>query len=135
MQCRNTQQYTRQKGALAEQYAATFLYRRGYTILHRNWRVRMGEIDIIARNGRTLVFVEVKALVTQRSPNKARNPAYFPEDHVDERKAARLARLAELFLVKHAAWSYDYQIDVIAVLIDRQRKKAIIRHYPNAISV
>ncbi|KKU82633.1 MAG: hypothetical protein UY09_C0009G0009 [Parcubacteria group bacterium GW2011_GWA2_47_8] len=52
MQCRNTQQYTRQKGALAEQYAATFLYRRGYTILHRNWRVRMGEIDIIARNGR-----------------------------------------------------------------------------------
>ena len=47
-------------GRRGEEAAVRLLLAKGYTILARNWRVRSGELDIVARDGRTLVFVEVK---------------------------------------------------------------------------
>ena len=51
---------SRQKGNLAEEAAAAFLQRQGYTILARNYTVRGAEVDLIAREGDTIAFVEVK---------------------------------------------------------------------------
>ncbi len=57
---------SQQFGQKAETMAARFLKRRGYKIIERNYRTRSGEIDIIARDGDTLVFVEVKARTSSR---------------------------------------------------------------------
>lgn len=53
-------------GQKAEDMAARYLKKRGYRILDRNYRTRSGEIDIVARDGETLVFVEVKARTSER---------------------------------------------------------------------
>ena len=77
-------------GKLGEDLACRELQRRGYAILARRWRRRQGEIDIIARDGATLVFVEVKA----------RGGRAFGEaaEAVTARKQRRLVQLAQLYL-------------------------------------
>lgn len=54
------------RGAQAEALAADFLRRRGLTVLARNYRVRGGEVDLVCRDGGTLVFVEVRLRASQR---------------------------------------------------------------------
>jgi putative endonuclease len=63
------------KGRRAEQIAALFLQLKGYRILARRVRTRVGEIDLVARKGETLVFVEVKARATLDSGLFALHPA------------------------------------------------------------
>ena len=77
-------------GSRGELLAAGYLRRQGYTILRTNWRCRRGEIDIIARDGATLVFVEVR---TRRSTNLG-----SPEESVTPAKQRRLAELAQTYL-------------------------------------
>jgi len=77
-------------GAEAEKRACLLLKKRGYEIVARNWRCRYGEIDIIARDGRTLVFVEVKA----RSGEGFGGPC----GAVDAAKQRRIAATSALFL-------------------------------------
>src|SRR5262245_50338456 len=97
-------------GRLGEQIAARYLEARGFEILERNLRSRLGEIDLVARDGATLVFVEVK---TRRG-----HPADPPQAGVDARKRTRLARLALDYLAR--AWLRDLscRFDVVAVTLD-----------------
>lgn len=77
-------------GRAGEQLAAHYLSRCGCEILYRNWRCPYGEIDIIARQGDTILFVEVKA---------RHNVEYtLPREAVDERKQERLRQCADLYL-------------------------------------
>lgn len=80
----------RQRGAGAEEAAAAFLARKGLDILARNYRCRLGEVDIVAREGEVLVFVEVRA----RSGDAFGGAAAS----VDAHKQARLAAAARHFL-------------------------------------
>ncbi len=80
----------RQTAQAGEQAAAECLSRRGCEILHRNWRCPYGEVDIIAREGDTILFVEVKARQNIRYS--------LPREAVDERKQHRLRKCAELYL-------------------------------------
>ena len=114
----------KKRGQLAENHAVLFLKNRGYSVIAQNWKVKIGELDIIAQKDKILVFIEVKALTTEE---------YYPEDHVDYRKSRKLVQLAELFLAKHPVSSYDYRIDVIAVQLNLQTRRLSIRHYKNAI--
>src|SRR5438105_5607411 len=79
-------------GADGEAAAALFLESRGYRIIERNYRTKRGEIDLIAEEGCTLVFVEVKARLNDRfgGPAAAVTPA----------KQARVARLAQHYLAR-----------------------------------
>lgn len=101
---------TRPVGQLGEEVAARFLESRGFRILARNLRSRLGEIDLVARDGATLVFVEVKA-----RRGLASEP---PQVSVDGRKRSRLARLALDYLAR--AWLRDLacRFDVVAVTFD-----------------
>lgn len=73
-----------------ERIAAQYLSQKGCTILRRNWRCPHGEVDIIAQEGDTILFVEVKA---------RHHIGYaLPREAVDERKQARLRQCAELYL-------------------------------------
>jgi len=79
----------RRLGARGEQAAAEFLERLGYEILERNWRSRLGEIDLVARDDDIMVFVEVKL----------RFDIYDPLEAVDARKRHKLSQLAFDFLL------------------------------------
>lgn len=77
-------------GREGEALAASYLEAAGYAIVARNVRTKLGEIDLIARDGKALVFVEVKSRRSERFGRGA--------DAVDARKQARLRRLAEAYL-------------------------------------
>jgi putative endonuclease len=77
-------------GARAEQHAAEFLQRRGLTLLHHNYRCRHGEIDLIMRDGATLVFVEVRL--------RSRSDFGGAAASIDAAKQGRLVRTAQHYL-------------------------------------
>lgn len=78
------------KGAAAEALAANFLAARRVSIVARNWRCRMGEIDLICQDGDTLVFVEVRSRASGRFGSAA--------DSITARKQARLVAAAQHYL-------------------------------------
>src|SRR2546425_10797101 len=78
-------------GKEGERVASRFLEARGYRILERNYRTRRGEIDLIAEDGRILVFVEVKVRLDDRFGG--------PAAAITRAKQARVARLAQQYLV------------------------------------
>lgn len=83
-----------QAGAQAEALAARFLERRGLTIVARNVRCRLGEIDLIARDGETLVFVEVRL--------RRRRDYGGAAESITAAKRARIRAAAELYLARLA---------------------------------
>lgn len=98
-------------GAYGEAYAARHLVERGMAVLDRNWRCDQGEIDLVLRDGRVLVFCEVKT----RSSTLFGNPL----EAVTEQKAARLRRLAARWLAAHQVRAGEVRIDLVGVLVPR----------------
>ncbi|MGQ0823517.1 MAG: YraN family protein [Actinomycetota bacterium] len=93
-------------GASGEDAAAAWYADEGYEVVARNWRVRTGEIDIVARRGSTLVFCEVK---TRRG-----NAFGVPAEAVTTDKQRRIRRLAAEYLSTHAG-AGEIRFDVAAV--------------------
>ena len=117
----------RTTGVKGEEEAARFLTRSGYSILDRNVRTRAGEIDLVAKEGKTLVFVEVK---TRRDLEG--DP---PQAGVHTRKQNRLAKLAHGYLKLKRIRQTPCRFDVVAVIINDEGGVKAIRHIPNAFSV
>ena len=109
-------------GILGETLACDELRRRGYEILARRYRTRLGEIDIIARDGPTLVFVEVKA----RSGREFGGAAAA----VTGWKQRQVVQMATDYLVRRRVVDCPCRFDVVA--IDFQDGKNRIEVYPNA---
>ena len=95
-------------GRRGEELAVGYLNRLGYRILEQNFRTRRGEIDIIAEDGDTLVFIEVK---TRKGASHG-----SPFESVTLAKQQRIARVAEEYLQQHALHERPARFDVIAVL-------------------
>ncbi len=87
---RNSGLSTTRKGARGEEAAASYLESKGWNVLARNFRTRLGEIDIIARRGDLVAFIEVKSWQTVPREDLARS--------IGPRKRARISRAARLFL-------------------------------------
>lgn len=100
-------------GSEGERAAEAFLRRERFVILARNYRCRLGEVDLVALDGKTLVFVEVKA---RRGPS-----AGSAFEAVDERKQRRIARAAEHFVVTHRLENRNTRFDVVAVWREGER--------------
>ena len=98
-------------GALGETVAAAHLEAQGLKIVGSNFRTRYGEVDLIAEDSGTLVFVEVK---TRRSLAFG-----APEESVTPRKRARLAKVAAAYLQLHGLEQQDWRIDVVGVALQR----------------
>ncbi len=102
---------TRQKtGREGEDLASLYLERCGYQILERNYRFERGEIDLVAREGRELVFVEVK---TRRAPGYG-----TPEEAVTSAKEEHMKKVAEGYLIEHHLEHQDCRFDVVAVIFE-----------------
>jgi len=107
-------------GRLAEELAAAHLQRLGFRVLARTVRTRQGEIDVIAFDGRTLVFAEVK---TRRAGARQRSirPDQEPLPALTRRQRARLRRLAAAWLRRERGdrpSAQDIRFDAIGVIVD-----------------
>ncbi len=112
-------------GSLAEKYASEFLRTRNYSILAANYRKPWGEVDLIAEKDRILVFVEVKA-------NSKEIPGFEPELRVNRDKVKRIIRAARTYLAdKRYGPEQEWQIDIISITMDKERKIAKIKHFKN----
>jgi putative endonuclease len=117
-------------GDYGERLAARHLESNGFVILERRYRTRLGEIDLIARDGEWLVFVEVKC---RRGTDKG-----HPLEAVDARKQRRLIRLAEAYLAEPRRRSRSSQasprirFDVVAVIDRRPDGDPVVEHVAHA---
>jgi putative endonuclease len=108
-------------GKHGEDLACAELRRLGYEILERRYRTRVGEIDIVAREGDVVVFVEVKA---RRGDGFGAGA-----DAVTPWKQRRVARMAQDFVVRHRLYGRPCRFDVVAVDFAGERPRvAVYRH-------
>lgn len=122
---------SRQLGELGEKIAEKFLIKKGYKILDKNYISRFvtgpqrGEVDIIAKKGEVISFIEVKTLADK---------GFFvaPEAKVDFQKQRRIEKMAESWLMeKKISFETPWQIDLVAIKINQESKKAKINHFKN----
>lgn len=104
-------------GRRGEQLAATHLQDRGMAVLDRNWRCATGEIDIVARDGEQLVFVEVKT--------RAGLGFGHPLEAITHRKLARLRQLAAEWCRAHPDARGAVRIDAIGIVIAAGRTVSV----------
>ncbi len=118
-----------QIGKTGEDLACEYLVKKGHKIIKRNWRCKLGEIDIVSQNRGVLVFVEVKAL----QAGALGGNELAPEDNMSKNKINKLKRACEIFLATNPDLideKHGWRIDVVAMVLDGARPP-IIRHYEN----
>jgi putative endonuclease len=111
-------------GEQGERQAARFLRRKGYKIVAARRKLRYGEIDIVAVDGQTVVFVEVK---TRRA-----EIGVTPAEAVDPLRRRRLSRAAVAFLKGHSLLDYPARFDIVEVIWPEDSRRPTIRHHQNA---
>lgn len=110
-------------GVWGEIYAARYLRDNDYEIITANYRSRLGEIDIIAKKGKFICFVEVKA--------RGENAISEPKEAVDTAKQEKIIATSKLFLKNHSV-SLQPRFDVCEVWIDDDFKQKGINYIENA---
>lgn len=116
----------RRFGDLGEKAAAKYLKEKGYEIVETNFQnnlgKRLGEIDIIAKDGDELVFAEVKTRELQRYGDT------LPEENITYSKLRKLAKIANLYMRMNNLDNMDYRFDAVSVWLDLDKKTAKIKH-------
>jgi putative endonuclease len=111
-------------GNRSERAAAKFLQRQGYRIVARNYACGQGELDLVAVDGRCIVFVEVRSTGSEDSTKTAAS--------VDAAKQRRLTNLALHFLQQHRLLDRPARFDVLVLQWPADRKEPAISHFRNA---
>jgi putative endonuclease len=111
-------------GSRSERVAARFLKNLGYRILVRNYSCPHGELDLIALDGKCIVFVEVRSTGTEDTAR--------PAASVDEKKQQRLTKLALHFLAEHKLLGQAARFDVLAISWPAGKRQPTIEHFPSA---
>ena len=106
------------KGDIGEILSVNFLKKKRYKILKTNFSTYFGEIDIIAKDKKTIVFVEVKRRITLKYGR--------PVEAIDKVKEAKIKKVAEFYLMKTKSFDADVRFDVIEI-VDKE-----INHIENA---
>jgi putative endonuclease len=114
-------------GSFGEALAEERLRGLGYIILDRNWRTREGEIDIIAKEGQVIVFVEVR---TRRTRTFG-----LPEESITPRKQERLVKTALAYLEENALYEMDCRFDLMALECSREGEVLRMDHFKDVIDV
>jgi len=111
-------------GEKGEAIAKDYLLKNGYEIIRTNYRTRFGEIDIIAKTEKYLVFVEVRA--------KSSLNFGSAEESISRVKKAKIRRVAQSFILQEKAFKETLRFDVIAVIFNKHQELIETRHYENA---
>lgn len=115
----------KETGDLGEKLAGDFLRERGYILIENNYRCTEGEVDIVARHGNDLVFVEVR---TKRS-----RVFGSPEESITPAKQEKLRTVAVRYLETHENLPESWRIDVVAIELNRNNKPSRIEVIENAV--
>ena len=113
-----------QFGNQGELEAARFLESIGYRIVHRQLRGRFGELDLVAMDGETLVFVEVKT--------RASTAAGHPTESITLAKQKKITQSALVFLKKNHWLNRKSRFDVISIIWPKRGEAPHLQHYINA---
>ncbi|HET9501018.1 MAG TPA: YraN family protein [Marmoricola sp.] len=106
-----TAQQRRAIGGYGEAVAARHLVAQGMVLIDANWRCALGELDLVLRDGDTLVICEVKTRTTEAFGS--------PLEAVDETKLDRLVHLGDRWIAEHDAHPADVRVDLVSVLRSR----------------
>lgn len=113
-------------GRMGETIAGVFLKNKGYSILERNWRTPYGEIDLVARQNETIVFVEVKT--------RASRSLGPPEISITRRKAEHMHHAAEYYIQEHPELMNDWRIDLVTIQLQPKDTPVLIDHFENVLA-
>ena len=109
-------------GDIGEDTACAYLKSAGYSIISRNYQIKFGEIDIIAKKDRQLVFVEVK---TSDSSSKIN-----PEENLTDAKLKKLLKTIKLYLFfNKLSIETPHRLDLIAIKLNKLTQKANLKHF------
>ncbi len=116
---------------MGEHIAVRYLENKGFSIIERNYTKKWGEIDIVARKGGVLHFIEVKSKTGQPEPY-ARGGAYRPEDGMHSRKVERLKRTLQTYLLERR---YDgpWAFGLVVLYLDPVARTAQVRFMEDLI--
>ena len=114
---------TRERGSWGEQQALSFLYKKGYTLIKKNYRSRFGEIDLIVKNDEFIVFVEVKV--------RKNTDFAHAREFVGNKKQNKIQTTANLYLSKREP-NLQPRFDVIEIYTNSEILKPQINHIENA---
>jgi putative endonuclease len=114
----------KETGSLAEKLAETYLSKKGYKIIHRNYRTPLGEVDLIAKKNEFLIFIEVKSRSSQN---------FDPLDSITAKKQKKLIQLANQYLAKLPT-PCPVVFDVVCVTESGDGNSSI-EHIENAFSL
>lgn len=109
---------------IGERLAAQYLEERGYQILEHNYRLRTGEIDLIAKEGERIVFVEVKTRRTLKFG--------VPQAAVTLTKQKQISKLALSYLQTHDMLNVPCRFDVVAIILSSKSTPPKLEHIQNA---
>lgn len=109
-------------GQIGENIAAKYLTDHGLEILSRNYRTRFGEIDIIAKEKDTYIFVEVKTKIGDQFGT--------PEEMINPGKVAKVLNMASVYLTKEGLGDQPCRLDAVAIVLDENLKVVSLHHYP-----
>ena len=110
-------------GVMGEEIAQNYLEKKKFRIVKKGFRLYRGEIDLIAHDKKTLVFVEVKT----RSPGALG----LPEESVNKRKQGQIRKIAEGYLALHDLDRVECRFDVISIIFDEKGDYSL-KHYEDA---
>lgn len=110
-------------GIFGEETASRFLISRGFRILTKNYSTRYGEIDIVARKDKTVIFFEVKTRIGDKFG--------LAEEAIDKRKIKRLQKAISFYLHCHPISDCELRIDALIINFTSDKELIDIRHYPN----
>ncbi len=111
-------------GDFGERLARDYLKRQNYKIVEQNFRIRLGEIDIIAKKRDEIVFIEVKTRTSDKYGQ--------PQEAVDFFKQERLIDAIYHYIDRHKI-KEDFRVDVIGIAVDLRKRIARLKHFKNAL--
>ena len=120
---KQTLQVRQRLGKLGENIASLYLQKKGFRILERNFKRHYGEIDIIALDGKVLVFVEVKTRIGLLFGT--------PQEAVTPRKLHEVVQTAQFYKSLHEEFPESLRIDVVAILLHGDESLQSLQYIPN----
>ncbi len=114
-------------GRIGEDVACLFLEKKGFKIVHKNYRKPWGEIDIIAEKDGEVRFIEVKTVSREMPADFSREKnTYRPEEQIHPAKLKKITRTAELYMQSRGD-NREFQIDAVGVFLDTKTRRARCR--------
>ncbi|MHB1316771.1 MAG: YraN family protein [Minisyncoccota bacterium] len=122
-------------GAIGEDAVCTYLKRKGFVVTDRNYLKKWGELDVVARKGKKIYFIEVKSVSRFfEDVSRETNDKYRPEDNMHPWKLKRLARTIQSYLLdKNVSDDVEWQFDVATVFVDQSKRLCSIKMLEDVI--